>query len=318
MPSDSRTPEVAVLGAAALDWVAQVQELPQVDGIVYAERYLPFPGGTGGNVAEAVARLGCRVSFLGKLGDDGNGKRLFKAFIEAGVDCSAISIQKGEPSASTFIAVDRRGERMIFSLGGAALYHKAEEIRPSWLTGVRILFIADAFTEPAIAAIQALDDGAKVVFNPGGLMVSLGLDALQPILSRSDVLILSRSEAQSLAGQLELDQALATLSHNGPPVIILTLGGKGAVIYDQGCLHQVPAFPVDRVADTTGAGDAFAAGVVRGILKGLDWVKSTEMGCAAAAIKIGHFGARSGLPNSWQVDALIQSRFEQKTIEVSI
>ncbi|MDD5367918.1 MAG: carbohydrate kinase family protein [Anaerolineaceae bacterium] len=301
------TPEVAVLGAAALDWVAQVQELPQPDSIVYADHYAPMPGGTGGNVAVGIARLGHGVRFLGVLGDDENGKKLLDAFKEAGVDTTAIEIKPGERSASTFIAIDRKGERVIFSLGGVALYEKAGEISPVWFSGIRVLFIADAYPEPALAAIQALAQEAMVIFNPGGLMVSAGIEFLRPILSRAHALIVSHSEARMMTGESDIDRAILRLAESGPSVVMVTLGNQGALLRAHNRLIRIPSVQAEVVIDTTGAGDAFSAGVVSGILHGYTWEEATRFGGVVASLKIAHLGARSGLPGRQQAEALYRT-----------
>ncbi len=297
-------PEVAVLGAAALDWVAQVKELPSPDGIVMAETYSPFPGGTGGNVAEAVARLGHGVRFMGILGDDEGGKILLQAFKKARVDTSSTRILKGERSASTFIAVDPHGARLIISLGGAAIYTGEADIDPAWLKGIQVLFIADALQATALAAFRALEKGGRVVFNPGGLLAGSGMVYLAPFLSMADALIVSRTDAGAMTREQDPEKAVAVLARRGAGVVMLTLGKDGALVLEQGKLHCIPSFPVGAVADTTGAGDAFAAGVVVGMLEGLGWVEAARLGCAVAAIKIASLGARRGLPDRQAVRKL--------------
>ncbi len=299
-------PEAAVLGAAALDWVAQVKELPQPDGIVSASSYEAFPGGTGGNVAEAIARLGHGVRFMGVLGNDEGGKVLLHAFRKAGVDTSSTRIQKGERSASTFIAVDQRGERLIFSLGGAAIYTEVTDIDPAWLKGIKVLFVADAVKSVALASFRALEKGGRVVFNPGGLLAGSGLKYLAQMLDMADLLILSRAEACAMTREQDPEKALAVLARGWTRVAMLTLGEGGVLLLDNGNLQRIPAFPVRQVVDTTGAGDAFSAGVVAGMLEGLDWAKAARLGCAVAAIKISNVGARGGLPRRRAVRELIE------------
>jgi len=299
-------PEAAVLGAAALDWVAQVNKLPQPDGIVSANGYAPFPGGTGGNVAEAIARLGHGVRFMGVLGDDEGGKILLRAFKKAGVDTRSTRLVKGERSASTFIAVNRHGERMIFSLGGAAIYTEAAEIDPAWLKGMKVLFIADALQPVALAACQALEQGGRVVFNPGGWSAGSGPEYLGPLFDETDLLIVSRTEARTMTCEPDPEKAVAVLARRLDGVVMLTLGKEGVLLLEHGKLQHIPAFPVSEVVDTTGAGDAFSAGVVVGMLEGLSWAEAACLGCAAAARKIAHLGARGGLPDRQSVRDLIE------------
>ena len=299
-------PEVAVLGAAALDWIARVKEFPRRDSIVFADEYRPMPGGTGGNVAEGVARLGPRVCFLGKLGDDEGGKILLKAFQDSGVDTRGVIVVPGQRSASCFIPIDEHGERQIYCMGGVALYENVEELKPELLKNARVLFIADAFQKIALKTMDMIPPGAKVIFNPGGLMASYGIEFLKPIFERTDALLVSQEEARTLSHQTEPEAAARTLASMGARVVMHTLGADGVLVLEDGKFSTLPSFPVEQVVDTTGAGDAFTAGVVAGLVQGMDWKNAARMGCATASIKIVHMGARSGLPDRKQVLSLME------------
>jgi len=299
------SPQVAVLGAAAMDWVARVKELPPQDGIAYADQYIPMPGGSGGNVAVGVAHLGHGVRFMGVLGGDESGQMLLREFEEAGVETDSICIEQAQRSASCFIAIDEHGERMIFSLGGAALYENSEEIRSDWLAGIQVLFIADAFSEVAAAAMACLDPKARVVFNPGGLMASAGEAYLEPVFRHTDVLISSKVEAEVMTGISDVEKAIETLARRGPKVVAVTLGAEGVLIMDHGKIARVPAILAKTVVDTTGAGDAFSSGMISGVLEGLNWTDAARLGCAVAAIKIAYLGARGGLPDRRQAQEVL-------------
>jgi sugar/nucleoside kinase (ribokinase family) len=281
--------------------VARVEEMPSLDGISYADQYSPVPGGSGGNVAEGVSRLGHTVQFLGELGDDEGGRMLMQAFERAGVDTSCIRVKDGQRSAACFIAVDRHGQRMIFSLGGVAVYDQVADIAAAQLEQVKILFIADAYKEIALAAISMLMPGAQVVFNPGGLMVTSGIEGVRPILECTDVLIVSQVEAEALTGCTDPLLACQALTLIGSPVVLLTLGKSGVLVVDRHSSVLVPAVPVEQVVDTTGAGDAFSAGVITGLLEGSSLEQAARLGCAVAGHKIQHFGSRNGLPERAQI-----------------
>ena len=304
-PGPPASAEVAVLGAAAVDWVARVEEMPPLDGISFADQYTPVPGGSGGNVAEGIVRLGHTVRFLGVLGADEGGRMLMQAFESAGVDTSCIRVEKNQRSAACFIAVDQHGQRMIFSLGGVAVYEQVTDISAGQLVGVKILYIADAYQEVARAAISWLEPGARVVFNPGGLMAASGRKTLGPILELTDFLVVSRVEAEALAGCTDPEQACLLLAGIGPKAVLLTLGERGALVFDGKTPVLVPALPVGQVIDTTGAGDAFSAGVIAGLLEGLTLEQAARLGCVVAAHKIRHFGSRNGLPDREQIRSVL-------------
>ena len=295
------SPEVAVLGAAALDWIARVKEFPRRDSIVFADDYRPMPGGTGGNVAEGVARLGHKVCFMGKLGDDEGGKILFKAFEDSNVDTRGVIVIPGQRSASCFIPIDEQGERQIFCIGGVALYENEEELKSELLRDVKVLFIADALQNIALKAMDMIAPSAKVIFNPGGLMASYGEDFLKPIFNRTNALLVSQEEAKTITHEAIPRDAATALKGMGARVVMHTLGADGVLVVENGKFTILPSFPVGHVVDTTGAGDAFAAGVVAGVVEGMNWWEAARMGCATASFKIGNMGARSGLPERKQV-----------------
>ena len=299
-----KTPLVAVLGAAAVDIIVQVKEFPSPDSIVMADSRQSVPGGTGGNVAEGIARLGYPVRFLGVVGNDDNGKLLLQSFKNAGVQTDFIMVDQKGLTASCFIAVNSHGERMIFSLGGSAIYVNPDDLHPSALENVDVLYIADALPDVALNAIKNLKPETKVVYCPGGLMLKLGEEYYLPILKAADVGIFNQVEAAAITGKQEPEEATKVLVKMGIPVPVITLGEKGALFVADKVSTLVPAQPVRQVVDTTGAGDAFSVGLIAGILEGFSWQKAIQLGCQVAAYKIQYRGAREGLPYRDQIAAL--------------
>ena len=300
-----------------MDWVARVETLPRKDSIVLARSCDKFPGGSAANVAVGVARLGHRVGFVGKLGDDENGQLLLRAFEDEGVDTQSLIVERGRATATCFIAVDERGERMIVALPGVALIERAEELNLEYLRGARAVYIGPPHTEAVAAAVAAAahENRATVFYAPGGVHWPGGLAPLGPVLERTDVLVVSRTESLALTGCASPDEAAQMLRETGPPVVVQTLGPEGALVASGAHLALVPAFEVPNVRDTTGAGDAFAAGLIAGFLEGLDWEAATRMGCAVAALKIRHVGARSGLPSREEVTQFVGGHNSELRIE---
>ncbi len=306
--------QVVVLGGAAMDWIAQVKALPPKDGLALARSYARFPGGSAANVAVGVARLGHRVGFVGKLGDDENGQALFRAFEQEGVDTGAIVVEAGRPTATCFIGLDAQGDRVIFALPGAALVETVAELDLAYVSRGRVLYIGPAYAEVATAATTAArEKGATIFYAPGGAWGTDGLADIRPILSVVDVLLVSHAEATALTGQTPPAESARLLGQAGPSVVVETWGERGTLVLVNGRITQAPAFPVADVRDTTGAGDAFAAGLIAGFLEGLDWETAARMGCAVAALKIQHVGARSGLPARAKV-ASFMMRFQEGSI----
>lgn len=294
--------DLVVLGAAAVDFVAQVPHLPARDEIVFAGNSMLLPGGSGANISVGAARLGIRVGFLGKLGDDQWGKLIRRSFDEEGVDGSGLLIEANKRSATCFVAVDGAGERAIVSMGGVALLESPSELDPGYFKGIRALCITDARRRVALAASGiARSEGAKVFFNPGGLMIGQGLDQIRPLLTVCDVLILSQKEASKIGGQEDPVSMAQFLVQLGPKVVLVTLGDRGVVLHTRDGFKHIPAFTMLEVCDTTGAGDAFTAGLIAGFIEGHGWHLAARFGCAAAALKARRLGAQAGLPTNEEI-----------------
>ena len=298
--------EAVVLGGAAMDWVAQVETLPPRDGLALAHTVARYPGGSAANVAVGLARLGHRVGFVGKLGDDEDGRTLLRAFEQEGVDTAAVVTVADRPTATCFIGLDAQGERVIFALPGASLIETVAELDLAYLCQGKVLYIGPAYPEVAIAAASAAREARSTVFYaPGGAWGPAGLADMRPVLGLVDVLLVSRTEAAALTGQESPSEAVRLLAREGPPVVIETLGKEGALVLDGGQISRCPALSVSQVRDSTGAGDAFAAGLVAGFVEGMDWEASSRLGSAVAALKVRHVGARSGLPTRREVAQLM-------------
>ena len=271
--------DVVVLGGAAVDQVAEVSQLPQKDSVVLAWSQHTFAGGSAANVAVGLARLGCRTGFVGKLGDDEHGRWLAQVFASEGVDTRALIVERGAATASCFIAVDGQGERMIVAFPGAALIETLGELDADYVAQGRVLYVGPAYPDVAAAAMVAMHQKrGTVVYAPSGAWGPDGLAGIQHLLQHADVLLVSRTEAAALTGLSSPAQAVWALHDAGSPsqsrcraagapVVVQTVGSGGALVLAQGIIHEVPAFPVSGLRDTTGAGDAFAAGLIAAFLQ---------------------------------------------------
>ncbi|MEA1978372.1 MAG: carbohydrate kinase family protein [Chloroflexota bacterium] len=303
--------EVVVLGAAAIDLVARVDRLPGSDEIVFAKEYKRYAGGSGANIAAGLGKLGHKVTFLGKMGDDEAGGWLLKNMNDSGIDTQAMEIVTGGKAASCFIALDDRGNRTIYALGGSALLENVDELDLPRITESRVICIGDAYIPVAAAAAEAARNQATTVFFiPGGLMVTRGLKELSPILQNTSVLVVSRSEADLLIGGCSPGEAGLALREAGPEIVVVTLGADGAILVSENGTEMVPAQDT-TVIDTTGAGDAFAAGLIHAYLDDGTWSDALAIGCAMAAIKISHLGATGGLPNKMELERFMDIRNTQ-------
>ncbi len=284
-------PRFVVLGATAMDTVVTVDALPGADEIVFANTVAKSPGGSGANVAVALARLGGAVRFCSKVGCDADGSALLAAFAHEGVDASCVR-REGERSSGVFITVDARGERTMVSLGGTAICQSANE-----LAGVAFasdaLYVGECLPEVGLFALErAREGGAYCAMGPGGLVRYYGLKGLARMLERADLLFVSRPELTLLTGKEALDAGVSAALETGLAALVVTEGSRGAGWYRADGRAFAPALKCTPV-DTTGAGDAFAAGFLYAHAEGKPPKDCLAFGNRCAAHAICFPGART-------------------------
>lgn len=288
---------IVVLGGPALDIEARVPYFPSVDGNVVATALDRSPGGVGANIAVGLAHLGNHVVLLGATGDDDTGVFLRDKLVRAGVDMSAMLIRPNVPTHSCFIAITPGGERVIYGLPGTTTLETPGEINHEVIRLAGALHIGPAYREVALDAIAtARASGIFVSYTPADVRWPQGPQAVRDIARHVDLLIINRVEAAALTGLKAPEDAIQRLLEWGYSPLILTRGENGVLVGDDGAVIALSAYPVEAVQNTTGAGDAFTAGIVTGIRMHLSLEQSARLGMAVAALKLRQPGAQAGLP----------------------
>jgi len=297
---------IVVIGGPALDIEAHVPYFPAVDGNVVATALYRRPGGVGANIAVALARLGNRVVLLGATGDDDSGMFLREQLARAGVDTSAMLTRVHTATHSCFIAVTPGGERMIYGLPGTTTLEKPEEVNHAIIRTAGLLHIGPTYRAVALAAIATAHAwGLFISYTPADVRWPEGPQAVLDIARHADLLIVNRIEAAALTGAETPEDAAQRLLGRGHSPLILTCGGDGVLLGIGDRLIKLPAYPVDTVQNTTGAGDAFTAGVITGLHQGLPLEQAVYTGMAVAALKLRQPGAQAGLPTMEEVNEFI-------------
>jgi sugar/nucleoside kinase (ribokinase family) len=258
-------------------------------------------GGSGANTAAGVASLGVKAGFIGKVKDDETG-RLFAHDLRAtGIHYDVAPANDGPATARSFILVTPDGERTMNTYLGACQNLTPDDVNPATVEAASIVYLEGYLWDPP-AAKEAFRKAVRIAHGAGNTVALTLSDAFCVDRYRDEFLALMRDgsldilfanihELQSLYGTSDPESALAALREERV-LGVVTRSAEGALVVSRGETRAVPAFPVDRVVDTTGAGDLFASGFLAGLTQKLDLADCARLGGLAAAEIISHLGAR--------------------------
>jgi len=214
-------------------------------------------------------------------------------FVAEGVDVSRVRRVKGSTGIALAL-VDEHGERALYVHPGVndALSVDAGDV--DYANNARLIHMSSFVSAEQLEMQKRLVKGikAKVSFAPGMLCFRFKFDALKPIIESCHVIFLNETEVRSLTGA-DHKKGGEILLKAGAEIVVVTLGKEGCYIANES-IYMAP--PKAEVVDTTGAGDAFAAGFLYGLLRGENMKRCGELGNIVASSCIGKYGARDGLP----------------------
>ncbi|HEY8472360.1 MAG TPA: ribokinase [Natronosporangium sp.] len=282
---------VAVVGSVNMDVVVPVQRLPAPGETVLGGDHAQLPGGKGANQAVRLARLGRPVALIGRVGRDGFGVRLRQHLTSQGVDTRWLFDDDDAPTGLAAIVVASDGENQIAVSPGANAHLTPADVAAADLTEAAAVLCQLEVPVATIEQAAALASG-PFVLNPAPAQ-----PLPQSLVRRVDVLVPNRSELQVLAGAesppADLDEVAELARRLGVGSCVVTLGADGALCVEGSTVTHIPAVPVD-VVDTTGAGDAFCAGLVDALVRGAEVVEAARAAVQVAAVAVTAPGAQGG------------------------
>jgi sugar/nucleoside kinase (ribokinase family) len=257
-------------------------------------------GGSAANTMAGLASMGGNGLFLGKVSDDRLGKVFGDSMVATGIKFHNGSSKSSASTASSMIAVTPDGQRSMNTFLGACREMVADDVDEERVASARILYI-EGYLWDEESAKQASRKAIAAVKGAGG-RIALSLsdpfcvgrfrdEFLQLLDKDVGILFANEDEAKALFQAEDFDGVVAGAKKWGG-IAALTRSAKGCVIVEEGMTHEVPAAPVARVVDTTGAGDQFAAGFLYGLTHGKGLADCGRLGALAAAEVILHYGAR--------------------------
>jgi ribokinase len=257
------------------------------------------PGGSAANTIVDLAKLGCRTGFIGKVANDDEGRMLLKDFQKRKVDTDGIIIDKHGRSGQAIGFVDQTGQRALYIDPGVNDTIAFPEINQDYASETRFLHLASFAGEKGLQTqkklLTIIRGNVRISLDPGIFYARLDSVSLAEIIKKTYVLMPNASELELLTGETDYCRGAELLLEKGVKVVAVKLGGSGCYVTDGTQTRVVKAYNV-RVVDTTGAGDAFSAGFLYGLLKNKSLEKCGKIGNFLASRCITKMGARTGLP----------------------
>lgn len=290
--------DVVCVGILVADVVARpVEALPQSGSLERIDAVELHTGGCAINTATALTRLGASTAVVGKVGRDAFGRFLVEALDERGVASAGVVTDETAPTSATVALVSADGERTFLHVPGANATLHADELDPAFVLSARCLHIGGALVldaldgEPCAALLaearrRGLLTSVDTVWDATGRW-----DRILPSLTHTDVFMASLAEATAITGEPDPAAAAAWLQRAGARHVVVKLGADGCYVTGAG---HVPPVAVTAV-DSTGAGDAFAAGLLYGLLEGWPLERSARLANAAGALATTAVGASAGV-----------------------
>jgi ribokinase len=289
--------DVICFGALNMDKLYRVNRIAREEEESFITDSKERPGGSAANTAVGLARLGLKVGFVGKVAEDREGKLLLKDFDDEEVDTKGIVVSNAGRSGGVTGYVDTKGDRALYVDPGVNDSLDFQEINSKYAENTDFLhltsFVADKPFQAQKQLLKHLPD-VKMSLDPGELYARRGLASLKPLIERSFVVFPNENEVKLLTGQ-RYEKGSAVLLDGGAKIVAVTLGRRGCYVTNGRENHLVEPYAV-KVADTTGAGDAFCAGFLYGLIKHKDLRECGRLGNFVASRCLQKVGAREGLP----------------------
>jgi sugar/nucleoside kinase (ribokinase family) len=303
--------KVIAMGAHVLDvLVRPVESIPDGQGAHLVEEIKVTAAGAAGGTAVVLAKLGATVRSAGTIGTDAAGDMLLMLLARAGVDGSLLLRRDGVATSASVLPIREDGSRPAFHVIGANGFYGADDAPWEALADATHLHLGGPEFMGGEAAARILSYARELGVVTSADILAPGdpgmLEWIAPALPHLDYLLPNDEQVLGFTGAADLADGCRRLLSHGVGCVAATAGADGALVVDADGSTQVPAHPVP-VVDTTGCGDAFSAGFLRGIALGRDPASAAALGCAVAALVAQGLGTDHGDFDLPAADALAKS-----------
>jgi len=293
---------ILVVGTINTDLVARTRRAPEAGETVTGLSFGIFGGGKGANQAVAAARAGGQVAMLSGVGNDDFGRQRLADLAAESIGTDTVITTDRAASGVALITVDRTGQNRIAYVPGAGWEVRAAdaiEALDAWEPDMMLTTLELKHDVLAALFAEATARGMTLICN-----ATPEPSESRDLIPMVDVLIVNEQEALELDSSTGSDwgAVAARLGQLGPKVVILTLGGDGALVWDEGEVISIPAMPVD-VVDTTGAGDAFCGAFAAFYSNGERVVDAAAKAVIAGSLSVTRPGAQPSIPTLAEIEA---------------
>ena len=295
-----------------------MKRLP-AEGELLALDHMPSKaGGCAANVAIDLAKQGIGVEVCGCVGTDASADVLFQSFEAAGVSCGQVTRLDTHPTGKTVILLVEGEDRRYLHVFGANAAFDVRRIRRDWIDGLKVLYLGGLFAMPALRTDELAEllgycrqRGIVTVVDVVVPHTHAGMDGLCPLLPHVDYFLPNDDEARRLTGLADTEQQIEAFLRHGARTVIITRGREGSIAARGGERWRGEVFEVDSV-DPSGSGDAFATGVVTGIVRGWDMPQMLRYGAALGASATTAIGTTDGVFTAAEARAFLDHPCQQK------
>lgn len=283
---------IHVVGHTAIDHISRVPAFPKMNGSTrITDRKIYFGGGAA-NIAAGIAVLGEKVTLHSAVGEDFPGSEYKKWMEKLGIARNFFEVPDTHTPTAFMFTDDAGDQCTFFEWGASRIFCEAQA--PS------LPFVHMATADPAFN-VQVAQKSRFASFDPGQDVFLYSREQLADLLDHIDILFANRHEVAVMCEKLGTTGKAIT---ERVPTAIITAGGEGSMLYEDGRQHHIPAIPV-TMADPTGAGDGYRAGFLTAYVRGYSPLECCRVGTVTASYIVEHIGCQTHLP-TW---AMMEERY---------
>ena len=301
---------ILIIGSANMDLSLNVYRVPAPGQTVVDDGGVAYtPGGKGANAAVAFSRLGADTILAARLGADAHGHQLYEYYKNEGINTSHIKVDRDFPTGFSVVMKESNGENRIIVYPGANGRMSTENMVEAFSSSPDALFLGfEIGFESALCAARIAESRNVPIF-----IDAAPADKRFPLESLPYAEIFSPNETETFeytgimpgGADSSLKAALALYRRVKCKYVVIKQGERGASVYDGKRFDMIPSERVERVVDTTAAGDTFSAAMTLEYLRSADIKSAVRYGAAAAAITVSREGASSSVPTLEEVTRFI-------------